>query len=698
MKILYLYIDSYKKLEDLNLNFSENYKFYYDRIKEELSIDRKEINYSLFGNLKINAIIGCNGTGKSSIFNFIVDLEFLNDKTQNYIVVTSEGDKMLLYVNRDNKIYKEELEPIKTNMVNIKEMIIEDKFHKEIKNMNEMGSIMEMLEAKPIQEKKIIKQLVYYSNIFDGNAMMRKSSSKDFYNISTNYLLNESKDYYEDFKELSNKNLVNIAKLLDIKETHIKISGIKDLNIDSYEKFNLLAEELKKKVFNDIEFINSSLTNTFHTYKKNINEVYQAVGNIEELTNPIHYFFIDEFKRQIDLFCYISKSQNDYSLINSVNIPENVIFSVRPNIEAGKLYKKNQKLNSFLIKHWSSTKEYPEELVDYKKNIFHFKLMFSALLYAKDPLNLDKFETGLEEIMKITEDLDKKKALYKLSTDLLNFYKTNHQVSPIHKVMINALEEILNDSSSFIDEEFNLITNLTNETTVVHLKRFLDSLKDLEIKEFMESNVLSYKWDRDMSSGEITIYTLFSRLYELKKELSQKEFILLLDEPDMYLHIEWQRTFIIDLLKFLETEFGNIQVILTSHSPFVISDIPKENIIFLDKEDGKIVTGNPKKLDNTFAANIHNLVKNGFFMPNSTIGEFAKSKIEEVSTHINNGQYQENKVFCDYIISIVGEPLIKNKLLSMIDSQESIQDKINKRKKEIEALEKELNNNDKNRD
>ena len=93
---------------------------------------------------------------------------------------------------------------------------------------------------------------------------------------------------------------------------------------------------------------------------------------------------------------------------------------------------------------------------------------------------------------------------------------------------------------------------------------------------------------------------------------------------------------------------------------------------------------------------VKNLVKNGFFMPNSTIGEFAKSKIEEVIEIINASKYHENKEFCDYIISIVGEPLIKNKLLSMIEEQESIQDKINRRKKEIEELEKELKKNDKN--
>ncbi len=171
--------------------------------------------------------------------------------------------------------------------------------------------------------------------------------------------------------------------------------------------------------------------------------------------------------------------------------------------------------------------------------------------------------------------------------------------------------------------------------------------------------------------------------------------IILLDEPDLGYHPEWSRNLISVLISLLSQLFNdkNIQIILTSHSPFVAADLPRENIILLGTKNDKCIVSDRKI--NTFGENIHSLYKNGFFMT-STIGEFAKSKIEEVIIYINNGKYQENKDFCDYIISIVGEPLIKNKLLSMIDSQESIQDKINKRKKEIEELEKELKKNDKN--
>ena len=70
----------------------------------------------------------------------------------------------------------------------------------------------------------------------------------------------------------------------------------------------------------------------------------------------------------------------------------------------------------------------------------------------------------------------------------------------------------------------------------------------------------------------------------------------------------------------------NLHIIIASHSPFILSDLPKENIIFL--EEGKQVK--PFKGKQTFGANIHTLLSDGFFMSDGLMGEFAKGKIEEI--------------------------------------------------------------------
>jgi predicted ATP-binding protein involved in virulence len=52
--------------------------------------------------------------------------------------------------------------------------------------------------------------------------------------------------------------------------------------------------------------------------------------------------------------------------------------------------------------------------------------------------------------------------------------------------------------------------------------------------------------------------------------------IILIDEVDLHLHPQWQRT----LISRLENTFPNCQFVLTTHSPLVISD-PKEVLVYL---------------------------------------------------------------------------------------------------------------------
>jgi predicted ATP-binding protein involved in virulence len=54
--------------------------------------------------------------------------------------------------------------------------------------------------------------------------------------------------------------------------------------------------------------------------------------------------------------------------------------------------------------------------------------------------------------------------------------------------------------------------------------------------------------------------------------------IVLIDEIDQHLHPSWQRRIIRDLRK----TFPNVQFIVTTHSPQVLSEVPREEITLLD--------------------------------------------------------------------------------------------------------------------
>ena len=90
------------------------------------------------------------------------------------------------------------------------------------------------------------------------------------------------------------------------------------------------------------------------------------------------------------------------------------------------------------------------------------------------------------------------------------------------------------------------------------------------------------------SQGEIEFLFLLSSIFFYLKPLDkdiQREhkdyfnnLILFLDEPTNSYHPQWQKKFIFDLNEFLKNNFRdfNFHVIITSHSPFILSDLPKQ--------------------------------------------------------------------------------------------------------------------------
>lgn len=75
---------------------------------------------------------------------------------------------------------------------------------------------------------------------------------------------------------------------------------------------------------------------------------------------------------------------------------------------------------------------------------------------------------------------------------------------------------------------------------------------------------------------------------------AQTQYILLIEEPEVYLHPELQRRMINTLIRISE---GN-QVIFTSHSPITVSNLSKKHIKLVEKENGqaRVSSISPKKV------------------------------------------------------------------------------------------------------
>lgn len=211
-------------------------------------------------------------------------------------------------------------------------------------------------------------------------------------------------------------------------------------------------------------------------------------------------------------------------------------------------------------------------------------------------------------------------------------------------------------------------------------------------KEQRPSFLLSYTSFRfdNSSSGEEALLKLYSRIFWLyNAQKCMKNSLVLIDEVDLYMHPKWQRNLVNCLIEDMGKLIGKenkAQIIITSHSPIFLSDIPKANVLFLVNKDKKCVVDDSDCHQDTFGNNVHTLFLDSFFLDEEgTMGAFAEKKINEILRllHSESKINDENeKIF--RIINCIGDQLIRYKLLELYEKNQQI-------KPQLESV-KSLNN------
>ena len=192
-----------------------------------------------------------------------------------------------------------------------------------------------------------------------------------------------------------------------------------------------------------------------------------------------------------------------------------------------------------------------------------------------------------------------------------------------------------------------------------------------------------------LSSGEKqvvnTLCTAVYHIYNLKTkwetnnvspkevDVKYKYVNLIFDELELYFHPKYQTMLVgmlinainsLDLSKY----FNGINIIFATHSPFILSDIPVQNILGL--EYGKPIK--LKNIENTFCANVYDILASGFFM-DKFVGDFAERKFEELVKKLNRKKKlspSERKLTRE-MIDVIGDDFLKWKLLDLLDEKRS---------------------------
>lgn len=148
-----------------------------------------------------------------------------------------------------------------------------------------------------------------------------------------------------------------------------------------------------------------------------------------------------------------------------------------------------------------------------------------------------------------------------------------------------------------------------------------ESLK-IEVPEVI-LETKSGKFSLDAVSGGIaSIIELTWQIYMYDDP--KNNFVVLMDEPENHLHPELQRTLLPNLIK----SFPNVQFIVATHNPFVISSVNKSQVYILNYNDNNKVISN--KLDQINKTGTANDILRDVLGIQSTIPIWADNKLQEI--------------------------------------------------------------------
>lgn len=164
-------------------------------------------------------------------------------------------------------------------------------------------------------------------------------------------------------------------------------------------------------------------------------------------------------------------------------------------------------------------------------------------------------------------------------------------------------KEIFKNRNKIIGEVIDKVCGEINSIFyIMNLDVKLIGLSEDEDTKPVFKNSLGKEFDiNGLSSGE---KQLFLRGLSLKF-LDANNSIILIDEPEISLHPEWQQK----IIKVYEKIGINNQLIIATHSPHIVGDIKSEQLRILIKDKNGVSLFDNDKIDETYGHTIENILK-----------------------------------------------------------------------------------------
>lgn len=180
-----------------------------------------------------------------------------------------------------------------------------------------------------------------------------------------------------------------------------------------------------------------------------------------------------------------------------------------------------------------------------------------------------------------------------------------------------------------------------------------------------------------MSEGQRIFIDIISKcVTAINEGNSGDTIVLLIDEPDRAIHPELSRRFMDVFLGEINKCSGyNVQVVMSSHSPFIVTDILPENTYVIENGENNIRKIEQKS--NLYANNIYAVLKESFMLDN-TFGEYSFKYISRVFKDLKetDGMTRNDLDNIRKFVDRIGEITIKSKLQDLIQKKDPVKNDI----------------------
>ncbi|WP_186198172.1 AAA family ATPase [Burkholderia gladioli] len=167
----------------------------------------------------------------------------------------------------------------------------------------------------------------------------------------------------------------------------------------------------------------------------------------------------------------------------------------------------------------------------------------------------------------------------------------------------------------------NVKKSLRRDSFQGHVEKPLKGKLPLSVQELWMSDGRSQVTLDDLSDGEVQLLLTLGAV----RLFGDDETLFLYDEPETHLNPSWRARFHLDFEKANRAN-GSAQAMVSSHSPFLVSSLPREAIFHFEKSDGATTMSTPPS--ETFGASFDVLIKKHFNL-RATISETAIQEIRE---------------------------------------------------------------------